>query len=155
MADRIEVAREVRAAPEVVWELVSDLTRMGEWSPENNGGTWIRGAKGPVPGAKFKGRNANGSHRWSTTVTVVDAVPGERFSFVVTVGLFKIAEWSFDIEPTRRGCLVVETWVDQRSGFMKQLGAKASGVEDRATHNRAGMKQTLDAIAAAAESAST
>ena len=154
MVDRIEVAREVRAAPEVVWALVSDLPRMGEWSPENNGGTWIRGAKGPVPGAKFKGRNENGSHRWSTTVKVVDATPGERFSFVVTVGPFKIAEWSFDIEPTKRGCLVVETWVDQRSGFMKQLGGKASGVDDRVAHNRAGMKQTLEGIAAAAESAS-
>lgn len=153
--DRIEVVREVRAAPEVVWELVADLPRMGEWSPENNGGTWIRGANGPVPGAKFKGRNANGSNRWSTTVKVVDAIPGERFSFVVTVGPFKIAEWSFDIEPTKRGCRVIEIWEDQRSGFMKQLGAKASGVEDRAAHNRAGMKQTLEGIAAAAESAST
>ena len=155
MVDRIEVAREVRAAPEVVWQLVSDLPRMGEWSPENNGGTWIRGATGPAPGAKFKGRNANGSHRWSTTVKVIDATPDERFSFVVTVGPLKIAEWSFDIEPTKRGCMVVETWVDQRSGFMKQLGAKASGVDDRVEHNRAGMKQTLEGIAAAAESAST
>ena len=154
MVDRIEVAREVRAAPEVVWQLVSDLPRMGEWSPENNGGTWIKGAKGPAPGAKFKGRNANGSHRWSTTVKVIDAMPDERFSFVVTVGPLKIAEWSFDIEPTKRGCMVVETWVDQRGGFMKQLGAKASGVEDRVAHNRAGMKQTLEGIAAAAESTS-
>lgn len=155
MEDRIEVAREIRAEPDVVWELVSDLPRMGEWSPENNGGAWIKGATGPAPGAKFKGRNANGSHRWSTTVKVVDATPGERFSFVVSVGLFKISQWSFDIEPTKRGCLVVETWEDRRGGFMKQLGAKASGVDDRVAHNQAGMKQTLEAIAAAAESAPT
>ncbi len=153
MTDRIEVGREIAASPDEVWALVSDLPRMGEWSPENNGGEWIRGARAQFREREFKGRNANGSHRWSTTVKVVDATPGERFSFVVTVGPFKIAEWSFDIEPTKRGCRVIETWVDQRSGFMKQLGGKASGVDDRVEHNRAGMKQTLAGIAAAAESA--
>ena len=154
MHDRIEVERKIKATPDVVWALVADLPRMGEWSPENTGGQWIRGAKGPTPGAKFKGRNANGSNRWSTSVTVVDALPGERFSFRVKVGFFKIAEWSFDIEEADDGCWLVETWIDQRSGFMKQLGAKASGVEDRAEHNRAGMEQTLAGIAAAAETAS-
>ncbi len=155
MVDRIEVERKIAATPDVVWSMVSDLPRMGEWSPENNGGEWKRGAKGPAPGAKFKGRNANGSNRWSTAVTVVDATPGEHFSFRVTVGLFKIAEWSFDIEATEGGCRVVQTWVDQRSEFMKQLGARASGVDDRIAHNRAGMKQTLAAVAAAAESTSS
>ena len=155
MVDRIEVERKIAASPEVVWALVSDLPRMGEWSPENNGGTWIRGATGPTPGAKFKGRNEHGSHRWSTTVKVVDAIPGERFSFRVTVGPLKVAEWSFDIEATDRGCRVTETWVDQRSEFMKKLGGKASGVDDRVEHNRAGMKQTLAGVAAAAEATST
>jgi uncharacterized protein YndB with AHSA1/START domain len=154
MVDRIEVERKIKATPEVVWALVSDLPRMGEWSPENNGGEWIKGAKGPAPGAKFKGRNANGSHRWSTTVTVIDAVPGERFSFRVTVGFFKIAEWWFDIEETDGGCWLVETWVDQRSEFMKKLGGKASGVDDRVAHNRAGMEKTLAGVAAAAVSTS-
>ncbi len=150
MVDRIEVERKIAASPDVVWSLVSNLPRMGDWSPENNGGEWIRGAKGAAPGARFKGRNANGSKRWSTTVTVVDATPGGRFSFVVKVGLFKIAEWSFDIEATDDGCWVVETWVDQRSEFMKKLGGMASGVDDRVEHNRAGMKQTLAGVAAAA-----
>ena len=152
MDDRIEVERKIKATPEVVWALVSDLPRMGEWSPENNGGEWIKGATGPAPGAKFKGRNANGSHRWSTTVTVVDAIPGERFSFRVTVGFLKVAEWSFDIEETDKGCWVVETWIDQRSEFMKKLGGKASGVDDRIAHNRAGMEKTLAGVAAAAVS---
>jgi len=155
MVDRIEVERKIAAAPEVVWALVSDLPRMGDWSPENTGGEWIKGASGPAPRAKFKGRNANGSKRWSTTVTVVDATPGERFSFLVTVGFFKIAEWSYDIESADGGCRVVETWVDRRSEFMKKLGANASGVDDRVEHNRSGMKKTLAGVAAAAEATSS
>lgn len=155
MEDLIEVERKIPAPPEVVWALVSDLPRMGEWSPENNGGQWIKGATGPRPGAKFKGRNSNGSKRWSTTVTVIDADPNERFSFLVTVGFFKIAEWSFDIYETKQGSRVVETWVDRRSEFMKKLGANASGVHDRVAHNRAGMQETLAGIARAAVAAAS
>jgi len=150
MADRIEVEREIAATPDVVWALVSDLTRMGDWSPENDGGEWVKGSTGPAVVAKFKGRNANGSKSWTTSVTVVDAVPGERFSFVVTVGPFKIAEWAFDIEPTGGGCRVTESWTDQRGGLMKKLGGMASGVDDRVEHNRSGMEQTLAGVAAAA-----
>ena len=48
MAHHVEVTKVIAAAPERVYELVSDLPRMGEWSPENTGGTWIKGAKGPA-----------------------------------------------------------------------------------------------------------
>ena len=148
--DRIEVEREIAAAPDVVWGLVSDLPRMGDWSPENDGGEWVKGATGPAVGAKFKGRNSNGSKSWSTFSTVVDASPGERFAFLVEVGPFKIAEWAFDIEATDGGCRVTESWTDRRGGLMKKLGGMASGVDDRVAHNRAGMEQTLAGVAAAA-----
>jgi hypothetical protein len=151
MIDRIDVVRDISATPDVVWALVSDLPRMGNWSPENDGGEWVKGATGPAPGAKFKGRNANGSKQWSTGVTVLDATPGERFSFAVTSGPFKIAEWAFDIEATDGGCRVTETWSDQRGGLMKKLGGVASGVDDRVEHNRTGMEATLAGVAAAAE----
>jgi hypothetical protein len=154
MVDRIEVVRDISATPDVVWALVSDLPRMGDWSPENDGGDWIKGATGPAVGAKFKGRNANGSKSWSTSVTVVDATPSERFSFVVTVGPFKIAEWAFDIETTPDGCRVTEIWSDQRGALMKKLGGMASGVDDRVAHNRTGMEATLAGVAAAAETES-
>ncbi len=148
--DRIQVERTVSASPAAVWRLVSDLPRMGEWSPENDGGEWVKGANGPAPGAKFKGHNANGSKSWSTLSTVIDAKPDERFSFLVTVGPFKIAEWAFDVEGTADGCRVTETWTDRRGRLMKTLGAKASGVDDRVEHNRVGMEQTLAGVAASA-----
>lgn len=47
----------IAAAPERVWALVSDVTRTGEWSPENVGGTWLDGARGPAVRARFRGSN--------------------------------------------------------------------------------------------------
>lgn len=66
----------------------------------------------------------------------------------------KVAEWSYAFEPTATGCRVTETWVDQRAGFFKPLAQLVTGVADRASHNRAGMEQTLERLAAVAESSS-
>jgi hypothetical protein len=61
---------------------------MGEWAPENVGGTWLGGASGPQPGAKFRGTNRIGKRKWKTVATVIDAESGRRFSFrVATMGL--------------------------------------------------------------------
>jgi uncharacterized protein YndB with AHSA1/START domain len=59
MSNPVVVSKEVNASPETVFAMVSDLTRMGEWSPENQGGQWVKGATGPAVGAQFKGRNSN------------------------------------------------------------------------------------------------
>ncbi|MGK2958896.1 MAG: SRPBCC family protein [Acidimicrobiales bacterium] len=48
MRDQVLVTREINAPVERVWEMVSDVTRMGEWSPENEGVTWLGGATGPT-----------------------------------------------------------------------------------------------------------
>ena len=148
----ITVTREIAAPPERVWSLVSDLTRMGEWSPEATGGRWLKGADGPAPGARFRGTNRAGRRRWSTTCTVTDCVPGERFSFEVTVGPIKGATWSYDIEPTDSGCRVTESWTDHRTPFQAVASRPFTGVKDRAAHNRAGMEQTLEALERAATS---
>ena len=99
MPDVIEVERTIAAAPQHLYELVSDLTRMGEWSPENRGGRWVGGATGPVVGARFRGRNRIRWRRWSTTCTVTEATPGEAFAFRVKAGPLDVAEWSFRLRP--------------------------------------------------------
>ena len=50
---RVEVSRTINATPERMYELISDLPRMGRWSPENAGGNWQMGATGPAVGGKF------------------------------------------------------------------------------------------------------
>ncbi len=50
----------IRAPADQLWSLVSDVTRAGEWSPENIGGSWLDGATAPVVGARFRGTNRRG-----------------------------------------------------------------------------------------------
>jgi len=155
MAEEVSVAREILAPAREVWEMVSDVTRMGEWSPESEGAEWLRGATGPQPGATFRGRNRNGKKSWSTVATIVDAEPGRLLSFRVRAAGFKVAEWRYEFESTANGCVVTERWIDQRGAIAKALGKPVSGVADRATHNRVGMEKTLERVAAAAESSSS
>jgi uncharacterized protein YndB with AHSA1/START domain len=152
MSEDIVVRRHIEAPAMVVWSMVSDITRMGEWSPENTGGTWTKGASGPAVGATFKGTNRSGKRKWSTACTVVSAEPGQRFAFAVDVGPISVATWSFDLEADDTGCTVTETWTDRRGRIARTLGRKATGVADRVAHNRAGMEHTLERLAAAAES---
>jgi uncharacterized protein YndB with AHSA1/START domain len=153
MPDEVSVNRDIAAAPDLLWAMVSDVTRMGEWSPESDGATWVAGADGPQAGARFRGRNSHGKKKWETDATVVEAEPGRMFSFRVTAAGFKVAEWRYTFEPIDIGCRVTETWIDRRGRIAKALGKPVSGVADRAAHNRAGMEQTLDRLKTAAESA--
>ena len=43
--------------PAEVWAAVTDVTRMGEWSPECVAARWVGGATGPAAGAVFEGDN--------------------------------------------------------------------------------------------------
>lgn len=154
MEDDESVSRDIAAPPEHVYDMVSDLPRMGEWSNENTGGKWVGDATGPEPGARFRGSNRNGWHRWSTQVTVTDATPGERFSFDVDLIGLPISRWTYRIEPTDDGaCRVTESWSDRRPGWFLPLARIATGVDDRAEYTRTAMADTLERIATAAEAA--
>jgi Polyketide cyclase / dehydrase and lipid transport len=150
MAD-VEVTETIKAATLRLYELVSDLPRMGEWSPENTGGKWVGGATGPAVGAKFRGTNRNGPLIWMTTVVVTAADPGRRFAFDVTVFGVQISNWEYTFADAADGCLVTERWTDRRPAWMR-VSSIATGVRDRTAHNRRGMEETLTKLKAAAES---
>lgn len=57
----VEVA--IAAPPESVHELLADITRMGQWSPECVRCRWIGAASAAVPGARFRGTSRNGWRR--------------------------------------------------------------------------------------------
>jgi uncharacterized protein YndB with AHSA1/START domain len=150
MAEQVQAVRTIAASPDALWKLVSDVTRRGEWSPENTGGVWTKGATGPAVGARFKGTNKNGKRTWSTDCTVTEAKPGESFVFESKAGPLKIARWAYVFQSAGDGCTVTETWTDQRGGTIKFLGKNISGVADRAEYNKTGMEQTLEKLDAVA-----
>ena len=71
----------IDAAPEVVYALISDVTRIGERSPECRSAAWVSGVPGAI-GAVFRGRNRVGwAARWSRRCEVIRAEPGVEFAF--------------------------------------------------------------------------
>jgi hypothetical protein len=132
---------EINAAPQAVFDTVSKLEVMGQFSPENTGGEWTKGATGASVGAKFKGTNVSGKASWSTTATIVTCRAPTSFAFEVTVGPAKVARWTYDIEATAGGSKVTETWIDRRSALVKKLAR--TPVTDRDTFTQESIKTTL------------
>ena len=151
MTEQIRVERTIRAEAAELYDLVSDLPRMGEWSPENTGGRWVNGAEGPVVGARFKGSNRKGVAKWSTDVVVTVAEPGQRFSFDVTRGPLKIANWDYRFEQDGAMTAVIETWTDHRPRVVGTVIGWFIGVADRPARNRQTMEATLSKLAATVE----
>ena len=150
----VAVSADIAAEPETVWRLISDLSRMGEWSPECTGVSWVGstpGPEGPSVGAVFKGKNRSGIRRWSTKGTIVAADPNRRIAWDTSALGLPGARWGYSIEPIDGGCRVTESWEDKRGGLLTLLGPLATGVKDRAAHNEAGMRTTLERLKAAAE----
>src|SRR4029077_7781549 len=93
------------ASPERVWELVSDVTRIGRYSPETFEAEWIDGATGPAVGARFRGhvrRNGRGPVYW-TKFTGVACGPGRMLAFHVGVGDKTVNTWRYQLEPAGDG----------------------------------------------------
>jgi uncharacterized protein YndB with AHSA1/START domain len=151
----VEVSMDIDAPPEVLYQLVSDLPRMGEWSPECTGVRWKRGSSGPVVGAKFKGHNRRGIRRWSADGLVVAADPNREVAWDMSVLGLKGSHWSYLIEPRAQGgCRVTESYSWRGTKFLMTVGGLVTGVKERRSHNESGMRATLEKLKAAAEAAS-
>ena len=150
-AARGEATVVVGAPPLRLYEMVSDITRMGEWSPENLGGEWLDGATGPALGARFKGKNKRKAG-WTTKCTITAADPGREFAFDVGKGETK---WRYRFEPSGSGSDVVESFeIVKTPGaigkFFTKLGTGLPWSEREADMQR-GIEQTLANLKAAAE----
>jgi uncharacterized protein YndB with AHSA1/START domain len=147
----VVVTRTVGAPADGVYALVSDVSRMGEWSPETASCRWVGGARSAEVGARFRGSNRRGPLLWTTTCSVTAAEPARRFAFTVTWAGVPISDWAYDLAPVAGGCTVTESWTDRRPGAMRLASVPVMGIADRAGHNRRGMEATLTALALAAQ----
>jgi hypothetical protein len=129
-----------------VYRLISDITRVGEWSPETVSAHWLDGATGPAVGARFQGDNRIGRVAWSTKPTVTVAEPGVRFAFQVPGA--SGGSWSFDLEPAPGGTRITESMsqAKQSPPIIRFLQRRA-GVTDRQAHLQAGIETSLVNIA--------
>lgn len=151
MTPDLTVSREITAAPEAVFAAITDITRMGEWSPETYRAEWNEGYSEAAKGAAYTGYNRNGDKEWAIEARIVDFVPSERFFFDCVSRNYVFSRWGYTIEPTQTGCRVTEYWQDLRPPESFARSAAISGVQDRTSHNRAGMEATLERLATAVE----
>jgi len=153
MAD-IRESLVVAAPADAVYDLVSDLPRMGEWSPECERVTWLGAAESAAKGARCVGHNRAGAIRWLTQGEVVTAERGRHLAFEISFGPMKIARWEYFIVPDDAdpsSCTVVEEWTDRRPGWYRTPADKVFG--SRSEINRRGMVRTLTNLKGAAETA--
>ncbi len=146
-----EVTVHMEASPEAIWSLVSDVTRIGRYSPETFEAEWLDGATGPVVGARFRGhvkRNQKGPVYW-TTCTVLASEPGAEFTFGVGAGDKPLSTWGYRMEAAGTGTDVTETF-DLAPTFPLRVYWAVLGWS-RGRTNRNGMRTTLERIKAEVE----
>ncbi|MGP0108408.1 MAG: SRPBCC family protein [Acidimicrobiales bacterium] len=137
--------------PAFIYDMVSDVTRMGGWSPVCKACWWDEG-DGPNVGAWFTGRNETPERTWETRSQVVAAERGREFAFVV--GGTRV-RWGYTFAPVTEGTQVTESWEflpDGIARFKERFGDQApTQIADRTEAARQGIPVTLAAIKKVAE----
>jgi hypothetical protein len=147
-SESIVIAR----SPEALYDLVSDITRMGMFSPVCTACWWDEGT-GPQVGAWFTGRNELPERTWETRSEVVAAEAGREFAFVVGGAWVR---WGYTFTPVDGGTRLTESWEFLPAGiarFKERYGAGAEAqIADRSEAAHTGIPVTLARIKSTAES---
>ena len=146
-SESIVIAR----SPDDLYDMVSDVPRMGEWSPVCKACWWDEGA-GPEVGAWFTGRNELPERTWETKSEVVAADRGREFAWKVGG---RLARWGYTFTPVDGGTQVTESWEFLPGGlemFSERFGDDAAAqVANREEAARTGIPATLAALKRVAE----
>jgi uncharacterized protein YndB with AHSA1/START domain len=141
----------MNAPAEKIWDLVSDVTQIGRYSPETFDAEWLEGATGPAVGAKFRGhvkRNGKGPIYW-TTCTVLASEPGKEFTFGVGPSDKPLNVWSYTMAPSGDGTDVTESFTLSPTWWLKLYWTLLGWA--RGKTNRNGMRTTLERVKAVVE----
>jgi hypothetical protein len=141
----------VAASPEHVYEIISDVTRIGELSPVCKAAWWDEGS-GPREGGWFTGRNeVEGRDPWERHCEIITAEPGHAFGWVAGGREQGVAEWSYRFRPIEQGTEVEESWRILR--MVEQLRALGDDVlNSMKTNTESGIEATLANLKRVAES---
>lgn len=103
------ISLQILAPAERIWEVVSDVTNMGNWSPICRRCEWTQGA-GPVTGARFVGHNRLWGWRWSRECVVTESEPGRTFAFSTLLHGRESVRWRYEFAPADGGTHVTESY---------------------------------------------
>ncbi|MEO5851493.1 MAG: SRPBCC family protein [Nocardioides sp.] len=142
-----------KASAEWLYDLVSDITRTGEWSPVCTSCWWDDVTEAGQVGAWFTGRNELPHRTWETRSVVVAAERGHEFAWIVGGGFVR---WGFTLAHAETGTTLTESWEFLPGGiamFEEKFGDDAPAqIADRTKQALDGIPRTLAAIKRIAES---
>jgi hypothetical protein len=144
----------IAAPPARVWELVTAMERYGEWSSENTGGYWRKGADGAagtgLVGDQFVGINRRDGVEWKAAVEIVEREEGQAYAFVTGGSELNLVLWRYELAPDADGTLLTEQWTLRNPSFFLEQGGEAE-VARRAANARESIAATLQGMKATAE----
>ena len=127
---QVAVALIVPMARERVWDLITAVDRIGEWSPETAAARWSGRDGQPAPGARFSGYNRFPSGFESTvTCVVTEAERPEVFAWAVLDGAGLVgSSWRYELrDGTEPGSTEVRHSFTHGPGI---TGARVAAEED-------------------------
>lgn len=151
------VERYIQASPEDLYEVVADVTRTPELSPEVTACEWLDGATGPAAGVRFRARNHAGrGPDWHSTPVITVADPSREFAFSRTDKGAGTIVWRYVFTPQGTGTRVTESYAATTpvTLFGWFIIGVIYGNKDRRSDLRRGMTQTLERLATLAETSS-
>lgn len=149
---------EVDAPADVVWRLVSDVRRMGEWSPECRR-VFVLGSREPGLGSRMLGINRRGLVVWPTLSRIVRFEAGRSIAWRTRESG---ATWTYEIEeapdaasrPGSPGCaLRGSRELARYSPLTRVAGPLIGGATGHDRELASGIRVTLARIKAVAERA--
>ena len=153
----------IAAPPGLVWDLVADVTRIGEWSPECIRAAWLTvpgELAGARAGARFTGHNRlRDGFEYDVTCVVTEADRPRSFAWVVLDDAGEpSSSWRYRIDPGPGGSLLRQRFTHgPGTSFLRQIAdtapdRAATVLAARLDRLRSNMTATLRAMKAAAES---
>jgi hypothetical protein len=149
-ATRGAASVEIAASPERVYDLISDVAKIGDRSPECYRSEWLDGVTVAAVGARFRGHNRLGFLKWKTVCEVTAAEPGREFGFCVVDGRGrKQTNWRYVIEDIDGGVRLSESYEFLWCPLIMRI-AETPIPRDRQL--RDGLRETIEHIKAEAQS---
>ena len=152
------VDRYIQASPEALYDVVADVTRTPELSPEVASCEWLDGASGPGVGVRFRARNHAGrGPDWHNTPVITVAERGREFAFSRTEKGAGTIVWQYLFTAEESGTRVTESYTVTRpvTLFGWFIIGVLYGNKDRRGDLRRGMTETLERLAALTEKSTT
>ncbi len=163
-AMKMTVQVPIRAAPLEVWKVITDIQRIGEFSPECVEAWWVSGSPARAVGGRFEGRNRRVTpddvFEWIRPCDVVTYDPPREFSW--TVGNkydgAPATTWTYRVEAAEHGVVLEQRFQHLAHGLsgLRMAAEKRPQEADRVLDERRanlleGMRETLDRVRAAVE----